>query len=52
MTNKEKYEAVENDFEKYIIKNKNRNFYFDKVLTRLLDKYELPLKDYYEEGRE
>ena len=51
MTNKEKYEAVQSDFDKYITKNKNRNFYFDKILTRFLDKYELSLKDYYNEGR-
>ncbi len=51
MTNQEKYKIVEKEFDEYIDRNKNRRFYFDKVLTRLLEKHDLALHDYYEEGR-
>ena len=51
MTNTEKYDFVEKDFNEYIERNKKGKFYFDRILTKLLRKYDLSLRDYYDEGR-
>jgi len=42
------YKALCKDWSEYLQKNKNKSFYFDKLLTRLLDKHDLSLKEYYE----
>ena len=50
MNAKQKYDELSKEWSSYLRKNRNRRFYFDRLLERLLRKYDLSLDEYYREA--
>jgi len=44
----ERYRMLSRDWSDYLRRNKNRHFYLDRLLGKLLDKHDLTLEEYYE----